>query len=146
MSSVLGKLTVKARFVVDPGSAPWVHISRAAPVTVSTEPDDMIPRLRRVSADASMTGRGTGRGGKAPEPALKRALKNTGKRCDFVKFIGSREVSVETLMTQFDMTAPNVNGFLTNIHKDHGIGYVKEGGRLRLLLPAGSTWRNIWAT
>jgi hypothetical protein len=106
------------------------------------EPDGPPPRLRRISI--SGTGRGTGRGGKPAADVLTRRLKPHGKRSDFIKYIGGREVSVETLRQQFDMTVPNINGYLTNIHRDHGIGYEKEGGTLRLILPPGCNWKNVW--
>jgi hypothetical protein len=100
-------------------------------------------RLRRITADGR-TGRGTGRGGKDPAAKLTRKLKTKGRRADFVRFIGDREVSVLEVRTRFAMTPANVNGYLTNLRRDHGIGYGKESGVLRLVLPPGSTWRNIW--
>lgn len=107
------------------------------------EPEGPPPRLRRVSPTG--TGRGTGRGGKAAADSLTRSLKPTGKRAEFLRFIGGREVSVETLTRQFAMTPANVNGYLTNINRDHGIGYSKESGRVSLQLPAGCTWKNVWS-
>ncbi len=145
MKATLGKLRLRVRMSADD--------ARYLTVVVRPSPDDDLspapepvrppPRLRRVSAIG--TGRGTGRGGKPAADELTKTLKPYGKRADFIKFIGSREVSVVSVRQQFDMTHANVNGFLTNIHRDHGIGYAKEGGQVRLVLPAGSTWRNIWS-
>jgi hypothetical protein len=105
------------------------------------------PRLRTMS-DEGKAGRGTGRGHKPPARKLLRRIKTTGKagkkRADFIKFIGGRETTIASLMSQFGMTRPNVNGFLTNIQRDHGIGYDKDNATVKLLLPPGSTWSNIW--
>ncbi len=101
------------------------------------------PRLRRASLGAGI-GTGTGRGGKEPAPLLIRKMKLGGPREAFVKYIGDREVSVVSLRNQFNMTNANVNAYLRNLWKDHGIGYSKEDGRLRLILPRKSTWFNVW--
>lgn len=133
----LGRLQTVWR--VKPTDKPFLRLTRLrAP---PPEPDHT-PRLRSVSATG--TGRGTGRGGKAAADKLTRPLKPEGPRARFVKYIGDREVSVLATRQHFGMSHANVNGYLRNLWLDHGIGYEKEGGRLRLILPPKSTWQNIW--
>jgi hypothetical protein len=145
--ATLGKCKVVWR--VADSSKPYLRLSK-----VSDDSDDAppppapeaapvrVPRLRSVSKTG--TGRGTGRGGKAPADKLKRSLKHTGKRSEFIRFIGDRTVSAERIRAQFNMSNPNVNGYLFNLWRDHGIGYEKEGGELRLLLPRNCTWQTVW--
>ena len=145
MKATLGHLRVSCRVLAD--SAPFVRAALldadTPPPAQDPEPEGPPPRLRRVSMTG--TGRGTGRGGKPAAKKLTRLLKKTGPRSDFVRLIGGRDVSVESVKKQFDMTNANVNGYLTNIHRDHGIGYEKEGGTLRLILPEGHTFKTVWA-
>jgi hypothetical protein len=140
MQATIGR--VRVRWHIVKGDEPFIRLTPAPGTTTTEAPPPAPKRLRRVSVTG--TGRGTGRGGKAPAKRLTRPLKPHGKRSEFVKFIGSRVVSVVSVRNEFDMTHANVNGFLTNINRDHGIGYEKEGGDLRLILPPGSNWQNIW--
>jgi hypothetical protein len=142
MQATIGKARV--RWHIAKGDERFIRLT---PVPVAADPETPPPapkRLRRVSVTG--TGRGTGRGGKAPAKRLTRPLKPHGKRSEFIRFIGSREVSVVSVRNEFDMSHANVNGFLTNINRDHGIGYEKEGGQLRLVLPPGCNWQNVWGT
>lgn len=106
--------------------------------------DEAAPPKRLRSMSVEGTGRGRGRGAKEPARKLTRLLKPKGRRAEFVQFIGGNGVSISSVMARFGMSRPNVNGFLTNIHRDHGIGYFKDNADVRLILPAGATWSNIW--
>lgn len=134
---ILLRMSVRVRAA----SAPFLTVRKVR--ELPPVPEEAPRRLRRLTADGR-TGRGTGRGGKEAAGKLTRKLKAKGRRADFVRFIGDREASVLSIRTQFAMTPANVNGFLTNIRRDHGIGYSKESGAVRLILPPGCNWKSIW--
>lgn len=113
-----------------------LRISRDA-----TQPPVKPQRFRAMSVEG--TGRGTGRGEKPAAPKLLKPLKPTSRRADFVRFIGGREAKIADLMRQFTMTRANVNGYLTNLNHDNGIGYSKDNETVKLILPAGANWKNI---
>jgi hypothetical protein len=150
-AAVLGNF--KASFRFDPTSAPYLRIAREdgkphdhdadPPPKPQAAPPVRDKRPRSVSAKG--TGRGTGRGGKPAAARLTRPLKAHGKRSDFIRFIGGRTVTMDQVRERFPaMSIANVNGYLINIWKDHGIGYEKEGGTVRLLLPKNILWSNVW--
>lgn len=141
----MNPFAVRASFRFEPESAPFLRIRRAddnGPLRPDVTPDT--PRKPKRKPSPTGTGRGTGRGEKPATAKLLRPLKPHGKRAAFLKYIGGRAVTMEQVCQQFGMTHANVNGYLINIHKDHGIGYSKEGGTLRLALPKNCTWSNVW--
>ena len=99
-------------------------------------------RKKRAVSESGV-GRGTGRGGKSPASKLTKPFKLVSKRSDFMRYVGTRECDVTEIMKHFGMTRANVNGFLMNIHRDHGVGYEKIGDTLRMILPKGSTLKTI---
>lgn len=101
-----------------------------------------VPRLRSMSPAG--VGRGKGRGAKEPAAKLIRPLKLTGPRAEFIRFIGAKTAALADIENQFTMTRANVNSYLTNINRDHGIGYDKDNSTVRLILPKGTDWRNVW--
>lgn len=104
----------------------------------------VLPPARAPAVQPSdKVGRGTRKGCKLPLPKLARPLKTKSRRADFVRFVGSKPARASAIMAQFGISRPNVNSFLTALHRDHGIGYKKEGDFVSLLLPAGSNWTNI---
>lgn len=135
LSASLARIS-KGRIIWSKDDKPFLSIVEAVPAPTKT------PRLRTVSATG--TGRGTGRGRKDPAGALIRPLKFKGPRADFVRFIGGRETSIQSVVDRFEMTRPNINAYLTNLHRDHGVGYEKDAASVKLLLPPLATWSNIW--
>lgn len=138
---ILPQGRLRTTWRIEPGSKPFLRVTRAPE---ESEPSQPAKRKRKRSPSKTGTGRGTGRGGKEAADKLLRPLKAQGPRAGFLRFIGGRAVTIDQVRQQFDMSHANVNGYLTNIHRDHGIGYAKEGGVVRLQLPPGCTWQNVW--